>query len=74
MSSTQRKVDAIVHSARGPFSGNIQLICYVGRWFQSKWGPEDSSKTTDSEIFIANNDLLYTFNHEKATCTDCKKS
>jgi hypothetical protein len=72
MSDIRRKVDAIVHLARGPFSGNIQLVCHVGKWFQSKWGPEDCDKTIDPEIFIANNDLLYTFNQEKKTCIDCK--
>lgn len=72
-SAPQREVDAPVHYANGPHAGNIRLVCKIGYWFQYKWGPEGSDKTTDPAVFVANNDLLFTFNTEKVTCDNCNE-
>ena len=68
--SSIRNIDAIVHHGQGPYSGNLRIVCFAGRWFQPKWG-EGNDKTIDPEIYVANNDHLYSKLTEKVTCVDC---
>jgi hypothetical protein len=66
-----RKIDAPVHL--GVYSDNkcIELAC--GGFVEPKWGSDDDRKTTDPEVYVADDDKLYTFNARKATCVTCKK-
>lgn len=76
-STEQRKVDDIVHRARGAYVAgrkDLQVCCntLIGNgWFQPKWG-DGNDKTADPDVFVANNDHLYTFITEKTTCKACR--
>lgn len=65
-----RKVDAPVHLGIYSDSKHIELAC--GSWVEPKWGTEDEQHTEDPEVYIADDDRLYTFEPTKATCVSCK--
>jgi hypothetical protein len=71
ITASRREIDAPVH--RGGYSDgkHIQLVC-DNSWVEPKWGRDEDRKTTDPEVYVADDDRLYTFNSEKTTCEGCK--
>lgn len=66
-----RTLDSPVHLIHWSSHSSLQFLC-DGSWGTSKWGPEDDSKTVDENVFVADDERLYTFEAEKATCEACK--
>lgn len=69
---SKRKVDAPVHLGGYSDSKHIQITCDQS-WVEPKWGSPDETRTTDKEVYIADDDRLYTFNENKVSCSGCRK-
>ena len=67
----RRKVDTIVHRV-GDFTHNRgEYVC--GIQFEPKWGTPDEQYTEDPEVWVDDDDGLFTRNAAKTTCPECKR-
>lgn len=63
--------DDVVHQISWASQPDLQFWC-DSEWSTPKWGTTDDQYTEIREVYVADDDRLYTFNSEKVTCPACK--